>query len=115
MTLSAGTLNRRVRIERKKGGFDSSGQPLDDWDLYVEAWASVRGATGMASIRQSTPQDGVAASMNSYSFRVRFREDLDSGMRVVYAGKPFDIKQIRLDFEGREWTDIVCEVGGNDG
>lgn len=115
MSLSAGSLNRRIRLERRSGAVDPIGQQVDAWVTHIEIWANVRGATGMASLRQSSPIEGVATSINSYSFRVRFREDLDPGMRVVYGGRVFDIKQIRLDFEGREWTDIVCEVGGNDG
>lgn len=113
--MKAGPLNRRIRIERRQTGTDSIGQPLDGWELVGEVWAWVQGGTGMASIRQSGLQDNVAASLNSYSFRVRFREGLDAGMRVFYGGQAFDVKQVRMDFAGREWTDLVCETGGNQG
>jgi len=115
--VKAGQLNRRIRIERKLEGEDVAGQPQEGWDPtpVAEVWANVKGATGMASIRQTSPQDNVAASVNSYSFRIRYREGIDDGMRVVLNDVPFDIKQVRMDHAGREWTDLVCEQGGNDG
>lgn len=115
--MRAGDLNRRIRIERRQVGSDAAGQPLDGWDPAPVAtvWANVKGATGMASIRQTSLQDNVAASVNSYSFRIRYREGIDAGMRVVLAGVPYDIKQVRMDHARREWTDLVCEQGGNDG
>lgn len=117
MSLRAGSLNRLIRIERRLAGEDAAGQPHEGWDPtpVAEVWANVKGATGMASIRQTSPQDNVAASVNSYSLRIRYREGIDAGMRVVLNGTPFDIKQVRMDYAGREWTDLVCEQGGNDG
>lgn len=115
--MKAGELNRLITIQRRLVGEDAAGQPLQGWDPVpvAQVWANVRGATGMASIRQSSPVDGVAVSMNSYSFRIRYRLGLDAGMRVVFGGQPFDVKQVRMDHAGREWTDLVCEQGGNDG
>lgn len=115
MSLPAGSLNRRITIQSRIVGEDAAGQPVMTWQDVATVWADVRGATGMASIRQSSPIDGVAVSMNSYSFRIRFREGLDAGMRVLYAGQAFDVKHVRMDFSGREWTDLVAELGGNDG
>ncbi len=113
--MRAGALNRRITLQSRDTGYDEAGQPVDTWTDVAEVWANVRGQTGMGSIRQSVPQDGVAVEMNSYSFRVRFREGLNAGMRVVYSGQNFDVKQVRMDFDKRKWTDLVCELGGNDG
>ena len=71
----------------------------------------MKGATGMASVRQSGLQDNVAGSLNSYSFRIRYRTDITDAMRIVYGGLTFDIKQVRHDLAGHEWTDLVCEEG----
>lgn len=113
MSLAAGTLNRRISIQRRVSGTDDAGQPLPGWESVVDVWAHVRGQTGMGTI--TGLQDNVAASIERYSIRIRYREGLDAGMRVVYGAQIFDIRQIRMDFERREWTDLVCELGGNDG
>lgn len=116
MTLAAGFLNARIEIHSREQVRDELNQPTDVWMLQQRRWAFVKGNTGMATIRQSASQDGVTRDMNFYSFRVRYSpQGIDSGMRVFYAGRYFDIKQIRHDFVRREWTDLVCETGGNDG
>lgn len=113
--MDAGQLNRRIVIQSRDAGTDAAGQPVNTWTTLATVWANVKGATGMASIRQSAAREGMAVEMNSYSFRIRFRTDIDASARVVFGGQNYDIKQVRHDFAGREWTDLVCELGGNDG
>jgi SPP1 family predicted phage head-tail adaptor len=113
--VKAGELNRQIVIQSRDAGEDAAGQPVDTWTTLATVWANVRGATGMGSIRQSANQDGVAVELNSYSFRIRYRTDVDAAKRVVFGGQNFDVKQVRHDHAGKEWTDLVCEVGGNDG
>ena len=112
MTLPAGTLNHHITIQRRQTGEDEAGQPLLGWEDVASVWANPIGQTGLGTIKTSGT---VAAAIKAYSFRIRFREGLDEGMRVVLAGAPFDVKQVRMDYAGREWTDLVCEAGGSDG
>lgn len=111
----AGDLNRQIVIQTRDAGEDAAGQPLTTWTTTATVWANVKGATGMGSIRQSAARDGVAVELNSYSFRIRYRTDVDAAERVVFDGQNFDVKQVRHDFARKEWTDLVCELGGNDG
>lgn len=119
MSIAAGSLRRLVRIERRETGTDDAGQPNGAWVEVATVWADPRGQTGMGSITRN--QDNVGASINAYSFRIRFRRGLDQGMRLfeledgVPVGDPFDIKNVRMDLAGREWTDVICEQGGGDG
>ena len=113
--MDAGNLNRRITIQSRGQTVDAAGQPTFTWTDVVSVWADIRGATGMGSIRQSEPREGVAVELNAYSFRIRYRAGLNAGMRVMYGGVPYDVRQVRMDLAGREWTDLVCEVGGNDG
>ena len=121
MALAAGTLNRRGTIQRRQDGEDEAGQPLDDWDVVAKVWAHVKGQTGMGAI--TGLQDNVAASIDRYSIRIRYRTGLDAGMRWCFndendepiESEPFDIKQVRMDFERKEWTDLITEKGGSQG
>lgn len=108
MSLAAGNLNRRITIQRQAGGTDDAGQPLDAWANVATVWANVKGNTGMGAIKDM--QGNVGASISRYSFRVRFREGLDSGMRVLYGNGVYDVKEVRMDQDRREWTDLVCET-----
>lgn len=90
--------------------------PNGEWvAVGAPIWANAMGASGMASIRQSSSQDGVARSLNSYSFRIRYRPAVTADMRLVCGGEIFDIKQVRHDLAERLWTDLVCEQGADDG
>lgn len=109
MSIAAGSLTRLVTIEKRSGAVDDANQPLDDWQPFAEIWTQPRGNTGMAAIRQNA--EGVAGTMGRYSFRCRYREDLDDTMRLTYAGVVMDITEIRQDFDRKEWTDIVCTLG----
>jgi SPP1 family predicted phage head-tail adaptor len=121
MGLAAGSLNRRGTIQRRTDGETPEGQPIDVWVDVAKVWANVKGQTGMGSI--TGLQDNVAASINRYSVRIRFRQGIDAGMRWCFndgndapiESNPFDIKHVRMDWEGRDWTDLVCEQGGSQG
>lgn len=119
MTLAAGTLNRQIVIEGRVATKDELNQPIESWQAIDTVWANIKGDTGMSAIRQSAASQGLTRDINSYSFRIRYYPTgLNSGMRCWIVGEPdayYDIKQIRHDRSRREWTDLVCEEGGNDG
>ena len=109
--MKAGSLRNLILLQTRDGGTDAAGQPVQTWTTLATVWADIRGANGMATIK--APLDGV--EINWYSFRIRYRIDVDAAKRVVFNGQNFDVKQVRHDHAGKEWTDLVCEVGGNDG
>lgn len=109
----AGALNRRVTIQKRVQGQDDWGQPIDTWQDVATVWANIAGQTGLGTITRM--QDNVTASVDRYSIRIRFREDVTFGMRVLGDGRIFDIRQVRMDFAGRDYTDLVCELGGSEG
>lgn len=111
--MDAGSLSQWIEIQRRSQGEDEIGQPIDSWERFAAVWANPKGTTGMGTITRQ--QQGVAASINAYSFRIRFLEGITDDMRVVLNGVPFDIRQIRMDYANRDWTDLICEQGGNDG
>lgn len=121
MALAAGTLNRRFTAQQRTPGEDEGGQPLDTWENVEKFYGNIKGPTGLGSI--TGLQDNVAASIDKYSIRSRFRTTLNVGMRICpndaddnpIESSPFEIRQIRQDFERKEYTDFVCELGGSDG
>lgn len=109
--MKAGSLNRQIVIQSRDTGSDDAGQPVQTWTTLATVWADVRGATGLGTMRAGL--DGV--EVNGYSFRIRYRTDVNAAKRVVFGGQNYDVKQVRHDLAGKEWTDLVAEVGGNDG
>jgi SPP1 family predicted phage head-tail adaptor len=109
--VKAGDLRHLILVQSRDAGTDAAGQPLQTWADLASVWADIRGANGLNTIKASL--GGV--EINAYSFRIRYRTDLDAAKRVVYGGQNYDVKQVRHDFAKKEWTDLVCELGGNDG
>jgi SPP1 family predicted phage head-tail adaptor len=109
--MDSGKLNRQVVIQSRDSGTDDAGQPLQTWTTLATVWANILGATGAGTIRAGL--EGV--EVNGYSFRIRYRTDVDAAERVVFGGQNYDVKSVRHDHAGKDWTDLVCEVGGNDG
>lgn len=105
--LRAGKLNCWLRIEKKSLDMSPSGQPIKaPWELFDECWADVLVSNGRQFI--AADRDTSAASV---SVRVRYRTDIEAGMRVVYAGMAFEILAVLPDLARREHTDLACSVG----
>lgn len=113
MSLPAGTLNRRIDIEKLSGAKDALNRPImDDWIPHVLRLPSdPRGQTGMGVIRAGA--EGVNTPINAYSYRIRYRRDITTAMRVNDGGEILDITDIRHDKKNREWTDLICKASVN--
>jgi len=109
--MKAGTLNRRVTIQRNETVLDDYGEPLPSvWADAAKVWADVKILSGLQTIKE-----GVDVSVLKASMRIRYRADIDASMRVVYQGRVFDIRAVLPDVSGREYLDLVCESGMNQG
>lgn len=114
MSIDAGSLNRFLTFEDRVGSVDELNQPvLGDWLAAFSTWGSIKGPTGMGSIRGDS--SGVPGDLKAYSIRIRYRslDTIHDGMRIVHNGERFDIKSIRPDFDRREYIDLVCALGGH--
>jgi SPP1 family predicted phage head-tail adaptor len=112
MTMNAGELDRRVKIEKKSGSRLPSGQPGTTWLKHKDAWANIKTPSGMSTLREQAG-DGLTQSISGYSIRVRFDESITNGMRVNYKDKNYyNIIGVKHDFSRRVYTDLICELGG---
>lgn len=118
MSENAGEYNVSIRIEERTGAKDTSGQLLDEWQtVHARLWAKIKGESGMSNVRRAAEDVGVLITPVRRSVRIRYRTDIDEGMRVVVirTGDIYDILKVLPDDVGREYTDLVCEAKGNDG
>ncbi|EJE49579.1 phage head-tail adaptor, putative, SPP1 family [Acidovorax sp. CF316] len=104
--LRAGSLNRRITIQRRNGGKDAWGTPLPDgWVDVCTPWSNIRTGSGAEAIRADALQSAVRTSI-----RIRFRADITAGMRVVHGAAIYDIKAVLPDEVGRQHVDLACEL-----
>jgi SPP1 family predicted phage head-tail adaptor len=110
----AGQLDRQISIERKQVTQDPTfGTELVTWvPLASERfWAQVQDA--LPSRAESVTQ-GLAVARNQVRVRMRYRDDIDSSMRItVYGDGTNQVLQIvggPAAIEGRkQFLEMVCE------
>lgn len=112
---SAQKLNRRIRIERRSGAQDAAGQPLDEWVFVCRAWASILMQKGMGFVSQEAQAGGTEVSRTIGSFRIRRRDGIDAGMRVLHKGVPYDIRVVLPDLQDNRFVDLGVAAGANKG
>ena len=103
--LTAGFLKQRVTVLTQTATQDELGQPTTGWTTYATIWANIKVEKGMEHIRANAD-----TAVNKVSIRVRYRTDLTAAMRVQHGTTVYQIKSVLADVDGREYTDLVCEV-----
>lgn len=105
--MRAGQLRNQIQIQRKVTTGGSLGHGSTTWeDVFPsKLWANIRYTSGSEAIRS-----GQEASLASVSIRIRWREGITAGMRVVEKGVNFDIQAVLPDAVGRKHVDLVCKV-----
>jgi len=103
--MQAGRLNRRCVIQQPGTATDELGQPIPGWTDVATVWADIRLKSGLEAIKAGAPVSTVQASI-----RIRYRGDVNAGMRVVHNLVAYDIVAVQPDVGGREYVDLVCQV-----
>jgi SPP1 family predicted phage head-tail adaptor len=92
VTVRAGLLDRRVRLERRHEVTDDSGQVVVQWEPIADVWARVEPLGGREAFGQ---QQWVATG--DLRFTVRWRDDIDPLHRVVHEGRAYDVVSVAED------------------
>ena len=103
--MQAGRLNSRCVIQQPGTAADELGQPIPGWADLATVWADIRMKSGLEAIKAGAQVSTVQASI-----RIRCRQDVNAGMRVVHNLTNYNILAVMPDVSGREYLDLVCEV-----
>lgn len=110
MTIDIGAFRDKVLLQRLVETPTGTGGSAKTWQDIGPEWANIRHQTGAEVMRGEVP-----VSVAKQSIRIRFRADIDATCRVVYEGAIFDIRSVLPDLVTREYVDLVCETGQNEG
>lgn len=113
--LKAQSLNRRVVIQRKAGGQDAAGQPLDNWVTYCKLWANFKTISGSGFVNQEFYAAQHEVSRTTASVRVRKRDGIEAGMRLIHQGVTYEIRVVLPDLIDNRYMDLGVAVGANNG
>ncbi|MFJ3316120.1 phage head closure protein [Herbaspirillum huttiense] len=108
--MRAGQLNRKISIQRKLEIKNDAGDIVKSWSELSITWARKIDISG----RELEAAMSISSEV-SVKFLVRYREDVEHGMRIVLEGKAYRVISA-LDKKGnREELQVYCAKGLLDG
>ncbi len=107
--MQAGALNKRIKISQLVTGspaVDEFGAPNTTWEELDTIWGAVEPITGREFWAQQQIQSEITTRI-----RIRYRNDIVSGMRAEYNGKIYTIKYIIDNQESHKELQLMCSEG----
>ncbi len=102
--MQAGSLDRRIELQRRLEGSDENGQPNGAWFTVDTVWAAFKPAPGKEFIA-ARQADTVAPA----TFRIRWRDDVSAVWRIRFDGLVYDIVSI-VEIGRREGLEILGQA-----
>lgn len=104
MSQRASELRHRVTIQKYvQGGRDEDGYPIQgSWQLHKKLFAKVTHLSGDKLIAAQANQSKIVARI-----KLRYREDIENGMRVIHKGQTYAIDSPSLDDNGDSYTYVT--------
>lgn len=103
--MRAGQLRNKVALQQLTEDQDEIGQPVTTWTNVASVYADIRHQTGLESLKG----DAVASIVKA-SIRIRHREGVTAGMRVLHGTTVYDIEAVLPDVAKNAYVDLVCGV-----
>lgn len=110
--MEAGKLNKRVVIQKSVTGspaVNSFGEPNVSWEELGTVWAAVEPLRGSEFWAQQQIQSEIMVRI-----RIRYRDDVEAGMRVYYNSKYYPIMSIIDPQEWHKELQLMCSEGVRD-
>lgn len=91
MTFSAQELNRKITFRKVTIAQDPhTGEMVETWADHLSVFAKVEPLVGREYLAAAAIQ-----AEGTVKFTMRFRGDIDTGMRIAFDGDTFDIQSIQ--------------------
>ncbi len=110
MVRDIGELNKRIEIQKNTPTLNAGGHRVDSWATVKKVWAKMRDVSGREFFSAAATQ-----SENVTTFTIRCTEGLDSGMRIKYKDRLFDIKHIGCAEYVGDFMEIRADEQGKEG
>lgn len=99
-----GWLRHRVTVEAAVATPDGAGGETLAWSTFATLWARIEPAAGNERVVA-----GHLAGIVTHAVTVRWRDDIDGRMRVVYRGRRFRVLAVHDPDETRRYLTIKAE------
>lgn len=109
--MEAGQLRERITLQQRTSAVAASGEDIYTWADFAEVFAfaePLRGREFFAAVQAQSSVD--------VKFTIRWRNDIDSTMRVMWRSQPYEIDSAPINPKGaRVWLELMCVKGIRDG
>lgn len=107
MRLSAGDLDRRIKIQSRSVTQDPVyGTSVETWADFATVWANVQ---DMLPSRGEKIAEGVAVARRPCRIRIRYRSDVTSDMRIKIGERVLRIVTMPAELGRREGLEFIAE------
>lgn len=110
MMISAGDLRHQVTIQQRATTQDALGGPSTTWTTLCTTRAQISPLNGRELLAAQAVQSEV-----SHNVVMRYRPGITAAMRLIYAGRIFNIHAVIDDNEAHRQLSLTCSEGVNDG
>lgn len=112
MQIDAGELNCKIDVQQYTSTRTAIGGQAKSWVSIGRPWAQHYDRSGVAAFKAD--QD---LSLVTARFRVRWAwfTRIRPAMRVVFRGSVYNILYVLEVSGSRDFIELMCETGGNDG
>lgn len=107
--MQSGRLNKRIKISQLVTGspaVDALGTPNTSWEEVDTVWGSIEPITGREFWARQEIQSEITARI-----RIRYRDDVEPGMKAEYGGKVYTIKNIIDPQEDHQELQLMVSEG----
>lgn len=101
-----GKLRHRITIESKGQASDGAGGYIESWSPFATLWAEVKPINSRERFQAEQVQ-----ARTTHRIWIRYRDDLETDMRVSYQSRSMAILGITDPDERKHWLVIDCEEG----
>ena len=105
----AARMRQRVTIEQPSESSDGAGGAVISWTSVATVWAEVM---PLRSGNVEVLFAGQLEARGTHRITIRYRDDVDTSMRVSYAGRVFNIRRIHNVSEANVMLELLVEEGG---
>lgn len=116
MTIEAGRLRHRVKIQRPVQTQDSNGDMITEWQAVATVWAAIEPLSARELIQSQAMQSQIVARVV-----IRYRDGITASMRLVHsrtgrADVIYNIHGVLPDLDsGLDYLTLPVSAGVNDG
>lgn len=103
--MDIGKLNKRVVIQSQSNTYDGAGQQVETWATFANVWANIKHKSGVEAIKS----DAMASTVKA-SIRIRYKANVNAGMRVTYQTSIYKIMAVLPHVEDNRYVDLVVEL-----